>query len=90
MEDCSNCTPRSDGEFGEMPRIFMHALVGIDADRTDLGQPVGAMGLQPFTHQILDQALAQLELQHFGQPALDHIQDQKAARDDAETRRAAP
>ena len=67
-----------------MPGILMHALIRIDAHRPHFGQAEGAMRLQPFIDQILDQAFAQLELQHLRQPALGHIQDQKPARNDAE------
>ena len=84
MEDCSSCTPRSRGQFGQMACILMHALIGIDAHRRPPSPGGRRDGLQPFAHQILHQAFAQFELQHLRQPALRHIQNQKHAGDDAE------
>ena len=76
--------PQIAGQLGKMARILVHALVGIDADGAFTGQARGAAGLQPLAYQIEHQAFAQFQFQHFGQPALPHIQHQQAEGDDAE------
>ena len=62
----------------------MHALVGVDADRPGVDEPERAAREHPKIDEIQSQAFAQLELDHFRQPALEDVENEQRTRDDAE------
>ena len=58
----------------------MHALIGVHAHGTGgIGEPESTARLHPITNQIACQALAQAELEGFGEPALPHVENQEGA-----------
>src|SRR6185437_14606870 len=67
-----------------MTGIFMHALIGIDADGARFGKAAGAIRLEPFPDQIVRESLTQPQLHGLGQKSLQDIQHQQAAGDDRE------
>src|SRR5882672_11646068 len=67
-----------------MARILMHALVRIDPDGSGTGQSKSPARQHPVLDQIVNQTLAQLELEHFAQPLLRHVERQERSGDDAE------
>ena len=67
-------------QFGQMPGVLVDALIGIDADLAGAGETKGAPRLQPLVHEIVDEALPQLELGHLIEPALSDIEDQQSRR----------
>jgi hypothetical protein len=69
------------GQFSEVARVLVHALVRIHAHRSRVRQPKGAAGHEPVLNQVMGQALTQLELQGFVEPALAHIEDQQCSGD---------
>ena len=76
--------PQVGRQLAEVARIFVHALIGIDADMAGIGEPEGAARHEPVLDEIVREALAQLELQGFAEPPLRHVEHQQRACDDAE------
>ena len=64
-------------QIGEMACVFMHALVGIDADGTGIGKAKGARRLHPFADQIKRQAFPQFDPDPLIEPGLQHVENQK-------------
>src|SRR5881227_3817667 len=61
-----------------MRGVLLHALVGIDADGTGIGQPEGARGPRPLVDQVQRQRLAQLQPDHLVEPGLADVEHQKS------------
>lgn len=76
--------PEIGGELGQVARILVHTLIGIDPDRARIREPEGASGREPVLHQVVHQAVPELELQGFAEPALRHVEREERARDDPE------
>lgn len=72
------------GEFGEVARVFVHALIRVDADRSRVREARRAAGQHPMVDQILDQALAQLDLRHFSEIALHDVECEQRAGNESE------
>ena len=68
------------GQLAQMPRVLMHALIGVLAHGPGIGQPEGAPRLHPVLEQILDQGFAHLQLQHLPDPALRDIEHRQPGR----------
>ena len=68
-------------KFGEVTRILVHTLIGIDAHRPGIGEPECPARLHPILEETVYEALAQSDLQHLGQPCLRHIEDEQKCRD---------
>ena len=64
-----------------MVRVFMQALVGIDADGAGIGEAEGAPRPHPFADQVARQPFAQLEVQHLVEPGLRDIEHEQPAGD---------
>ena len=71
-------------QLGQVARILVHALVGVVADGTGVGEPERAAGLQPVPDEIVGEPGAQLQFQRLAEPALPDVQHQQAAGDDGE------
>ena len=71
-------------QLGQVLRVLVDALVGIDADLAGEAQQVGAPGREPLVEQVVGQPFAQPDLGHLLQPGLRHDQDEQAAGDDRE------
>jgi hypothetical protein len=71
-------------KLGQVTRIFVHALVGVDADRSGAREPECATRQHPKIDEIQRQPFAQLELERFRQPALKDVEHEQCTRDDAE------
>jgi hypothetical protein len=65
-------------------RILVHALVGVDADRSGAGEPECAARQHPEIDEIQRQPFAQLELDRLRQPPLEDVEDEQCARDHPE------
>src|SRR5262249_30676565 len=72
------------GKLGEMTGVLVHALIRIDADRSCAGKPERAVLQHPQLDEISSQSLAQLELEHFSNPALRDVESKQRTRDDDE------
>ena len=68
-------------QVGEMVRILVQALVGIDADGAGIGQPECAPRPHPFADQVARQPFAQSEMQRLADPGLRDIEHQQPAGD---------
>ncbi len=62
----------------------MHALVGVDADRSDTGETERSAWEHPEIDEIPSQAFAQPELDRFRQPALEDVEHEQRTCDDPE------
>jgi hypothetical protein len=82
--------PQVSGQFRQMARILVHALVGIDAHRAGVGEPKSAARHQPALHEVVHQPFAQLQLQCLDQPALPHVEREQRARDYAKHAELSP
>ncbi len=63
------------GQFAQLARVLVHPLVGIDSHlTTGVGEPERAAWFHPIPQQILDQSLAQSDLDGLHEPALANVQ----------------
>ena len=69
------------GQFSEVARVLVHALIRIHAHRARVRQAKGAAGYQPVLNQVTAQALTQFEFQGLAEPTLTHIEDQQGSCD---------
>ncbi len=65
--DWNSPMPRPGRELGEMARILVHALVGIDADLTGIPEHHQPPRRQPLLDQVARQ-FARLQLDHLVRP----------------------
>ncbi len=72
--------PRSADSSREVARIFVHALIRIDAHRSRVGEPERAARQHPILKQAAHQALAKLDLQGLDEPSLRHIENEQESR----------
>ncbi len=67
-----------------MPGVLMNALIRIGAHLPGINQAKSAPRLQPLVEQVPHEQFAELDLRRLVEPGLRHVQDQKAAGDEAE------
>src|SRR6266481_5182512 len=79
---------QSDAEIGrqlaELARVFMDALVRVDAHGSRIGKPKRAARQHPVAKEAEYEPLTQLELQGFDQPSLRHIESEEKSCDHEE------
>ncbi len=68
-------------ELREVARVFMNALVGVDADLSGLRQEEDASRRQPFGDEIAREGRAHLHAQHLVEPCLGDVQREQRPRD---------
>ena len=69
------------GDLGELPRVVVNALVGVDADFAHTRDTEAAMRFQPLKKQVPRQPFAQFQLGHLSQPSLSDVENQQCAGD---------
>ncbi|MNT64693.1 hypothetical protein D3C72_2026110 [compost metagenome] len=57
--------------------VFVHALVGIDADGAGIGQTEGAGGPHPFVDEVERQAFSKLQPDQLAEPGLRHVENEQ-------------
>ncbi len=84
IDACSNPTPEIRRQLAEFARIFVDALIRIDAHGSRIGEPERPARQHPIVKQAEHEPLAQLELQGFDQPSLHHVEREQEPRDQEE------